>query len=72
MSKHFDTKNKSREELSGSLTEFRTKLVQFEFDRADKKLKDVSQFKKTKKDIARILTAINQQLKSEKVVGSKL
>jgi len=57
--KHFDTKNKSREELSGSLTEFRTKLVQLEFDRADKKLKDVSQFKKIKKDIARILTALH-------------
>jgi len=59
MSKHFDTNNKSREELVGSLTEFRTRLVQLEFDRADKKLKDVSQFKKTKKDIARILTVLH-------------
>ena len=66
--KHFLTNNKSREELAGSLTEFRAKLLQIEFDRADKKLKDVSQFKKTKKDIARILTEINRQLKSEKVV----
>ncbi|MEK7646037.1 MAG: 50S ribosomal protein L29 [Patescibacteria group bacterium] len=57
--KHFDTNNKSREELTGSLTEFRTKLTQLEFDRADKKLKDVSQFKKTKKDIARILTTLH-------------
>ncbi len=56
--KRFDTNNKSREELSSSLTELRTKLVQLEFDRADKKLKDASQFKKTKKDIARILTAL--------------
>ena len=56
--KHFDTNNKSREELSGSLTEFRAKLVQLEFDRADKKLKDASQFKKIKKDVARILTAL--------------
>ena len=59
MSKHFDTNNKSREELVGSFTEFRTRLVQLEFDRADKKLKDVSQFKKTKKDIARILTVLH-------------
>lgn len=56
--KHFDINNKSREELSGSLTELRAKLTQLEFDRADKKLKDVSQFKKTKKDIARILRAL--------------
>jgi len=56
--KHFDTTNKSREELSNSLTELRVKLGQLEFDRADKKLKDVSQFKKTKRDIARILTAL--------------
>jgi len=60
MSKRFDTNNKSREELSGSLTEFRTKLVQLEFDRADKKLKDFSQFKKIKKDVARILTRLQQ------------
>jgi len=57
--KHFDTKNKSREELANSLNEFRTKLVQLEFDRADKKLKDVSQFKKTKRDIARILMTLS-------------
>ncbi|KKS12859.1 MAG: hypothetical protein UU70_C0030G0006 [Candidatus Yanofskybacteria bacterium GW2011_GWA1_41_6] len=47
--KHFDINNKTQQELSSSLAEFRTKLVQLEFDRADKKLKDVSQFKKTKK-----------------------
>ncbi len=56
--KHFDTNNKTQQELASSLAEFRTKLVQLEFDRADKKLKDVSQFKKTKKDIARILTVL--------------
>ncbi|MDP4001464.1 MAG: 50S ribosomal protein L29 [bacterium] len=56
--KHFDINNKTQQELSSSLAEFRTKLVQLEFDRADKKLKDVSQFKKTKKDIARILTVL--------------
>lgn len=61
MSKYFDTNNKSREELTGSLTEFRAKLTQLEFDRADKKLKDASQFHKTKRDIARILTALAGQ-----------
>jgi ribosomal protein L29 len=56
--KRFDTKNKTKEELFGSLTELQAKIVQLQFDRADKKLKDASQFKKTKKDIARILTAL--------------
>lgn len=57
--KRIDTTNKSKEELIASLAEFRAQLVQLEFDRADKKLKDVSQFKKTKKDIARILTTLH-------------
>jgi ribosomal protein L29 len=57
--KHFDTKNKSREELSGSLIELRAKMTQLQFERADKKLKDHSQFKKTKRDIARILLALS-------------
>lgn len=56
--KRIDTKNKSKEELSASLVELRIKLAQLGFDHADKKLKDFSQFKKTKKDIARILTAL--------------
>ena len=59
--KRFDTKNKSREELTNSLTDLRTALSQLAFDRADKKLKDASKFKKTKKDIARILTALHTQ-----------
>ena len=58
--KRFDAQNKSREELSASLTEFQTKLTQLSFDRADKKLKDSSQFKKVKKDVARILTALQK------------
>lgn len=57
--KRFDTNNKSKEELVRTLAEFRAKLVQLEFDRADKKLKDSSQFQKTKKDIARILMSLN-------------
>ena len=59
--KRFDTKNKSREELTNSLTDLRTALSQLAFDHADKKLKDASKFKKTKKDIARILTALHTQ-----------
>lgn len=58
--KRFETNNKSREELLASLGELRAKFTQLGFERADKKLKDSSQFKKIKKDIARILTAINK------------
>ncbi len=57
--KRIDTKNKSREELSASLAELRTNLSQLHFDKADKKLKDSSQFNKIKKDIARVLTALS-------------
>lgn len=56
--KRIDTKNKTREELASALVELRASLTQLHFDKADKKLKDSSQFTKTKKDIARILTAI--------------
>lgn len=56
--KRFETNNKSREELSASLSEMRAKISQLHFDKADKKLKDSSQFKKLKKDIARIMTAL--------------
>jgi ribosomal protein L29 len=57
--KRIDTNNKSRGELQASLRELHTKLTQLSFDQGDKKLKDSSQLKKTKKDIARLLTAYN-------------
>ncbi len=57
--KRIETANKSREELSDMLKELRAKLVRFGFDHAEKKLKDATQLGKTKKDIARILTALN-------------
>lgn len=58
--KRIETINKSKEELSAALNELRSKLGQLHFDHADKKVKDVSIFKKTKKDIARILTALSK------------
>ena len=56
--KRFETKNKSTEELTTALADLRAKFSQLHFDKADKKLKDSSQFKKIKKDVARILTAL--------------
>ncbi|KKT81365.1 MAG: 50S ribosomal protein L29 [Candidatus Yanofskybacteria bacterium RIFCSPHIGHO2_02_FULL_44_12b] len=58
-----ELKQKTGEELSKLLNELRAKLLKFRFELADKKLKDFSVVNKTKKDIARILTAF-KQLKS--------
>ncbi|MDP3697419.1 MAG: 50S ribosomal protein L29 [Candidatus Taylorbacteria bacterium] len=55
--------NRSRDELNQLLADLKAKLLKLNFDLADHKVKDVSQFKKTKKEIARILTVL-KQLKS--------
>jgi len=52
--------NKSKEELSNLLTELKAKLLKLNFDMADNKVKDVSQKRKIKKDIARVLTILNK------------
>lgn len=51
---------KSENELNEMLKELQIKLGKLRFELANKSLKDVSQIKKTKKDIARILTATNK------------
>ena len=56
-----DLQNKSREELNHLLADLKAKLLKLNFDLADNKVKDVSQIKKTKKEIARILTIRNSQ-----------
>ena len=58
MSKRIETDNKSRAELVALVAELNAKLNQLNFDMAEKKLKDSSQLGKTKKDIARLLTAL--------------
>jgi len=40
------------------LADLRSKLLKLNFDLAESKVKDVSQVKKTKKDVARVLTAL--------------
>jgi len=55
--------NQSREELTHMADGLKAKLLKLNFDLADNKVKDFSQLKKIKKDIARILTAM-KQLKS--------
>ncbi|MBX4211307.1 MAG: 50S ribosomal protein L29 [Candidatus Yanofskybacteria bacterium] len=55
-----DLENKSQEELTALVSELRAKLLEFKFDLAEKKLKNVKQLGQTKKDIARILTRLHK------------
>ena len=57
--KRIDT-NKTNEELAGMFKEQKAKLLKLKFELNEKKLKDVSQIKKTKKDIARVMTQLNR------------
>lgn len=59
-----DIQSKSQNELNEMLKELRIKLGKLRFELANKSLKDVSQLKKTKKDIARILTAIKSPMQN--------
>ena len=54
---------KSKNELRKLLDEDREKLRNLRFDLAAAKLKNVQEIKKLKKEIARILTALRQNLK---------
>ncbi len=54
--KKIDLQNKTREELSAMLRDLKTKLLQFNFELGEKRLKDFSRVGKTKREIARILT----------------
>lgn len=55
-----ELRNKTKVELDQMLTELKIKLLKLNFDLADNKVKDISQLKKTKKDIARALTILKQ------------
>jgi len=58
--KKIDLQNKTKEELNTMLNDLKSKLLQFNFELGEKRLKDFSQVKKTKKEIARILTTFNK------------
>lgn len=53
-----DLNNRSMEELTQMAGDLKAKLLKLNFDLADNKVKDFSQLKKVKKDIARIMTAM--------------
>ena len=59
--KRIDTQNKTKDDLNHILKDLKVKLLKLNFDLADNKVKDVSQFKKIKKDIARVLTELKRQ-----------
>lgn len=50
--------NKSRQELQTLEKELREKLLKLNFEKADRKLKDLSQLGQTKRDIARVMTVL--------------
>ncbi|OGN13940.1 MAG: 50S ribosomal protein L29 [Candidatus Yanofskybacteria bacterium RIFCSPHIGHO2_02_FULL_43_22] len=56
-----ELKNKKSNELTTLLQEYKTKLAKLSFELEANTLKDTSQLKKTKKDIARILTLLKNQ-----------
>lgn len=58
--KRIQTNNRTKEELRHELAELRTKLDKLVFDHAEKKLKNTMELRSIKRDIARILTAINK------------
>jgi large subunit ribosomal protein L29 len=60
-----DLKNKNVDELQNILKESHTKLMQLRFDLADKKVKDFSQFTKTKRTIARVMTLLRQGMNTK-------
>jgi len=59
MAKKLNTTDKGKEELTSMYKELKSKLLKLNFDLGASKLKDISQLKKVKKDIARTLTALN-------------
>ncbi len=59
--KKIDLQNKTSEELNTMLNDFKAKLLQFNFELGEKRLKDYSQVGKTKKEIARILTFLKSK-----------
>ena len=58
-----ELRQRPKEELQRILKDSREKLRAFRFDLASGKVKNVREIRMIKKDIARILTILNQNLK---------
>jgi large subunit ribosomal protein L29 len=59
--KYKELQGQTKESLTALLSELRMKLSKLNVELGDKKLKDVSQLSKVKKDIARVLTALQKE-----------
>ena len=57
--KYVDLENRTEAELQNMLNELKVKLGKMRFELANKTLKNVSEVTMVKKDIARVLTALN-------------
>jgi large subunit ribosomal protein L29 len=66
MIKFAELKNLPKAELQKLLAEQRNKLKDLRFNLSFGKVKDISEVRKTKKTIARILTLLNQNNDKEK------
>ena len=66
-----DLQNKSSQELKKILEENQTKLARLSFEKEANTLKDTSQIKKTKKDIARILTFLKVKIRKSEARNPK-
>ncbi|MFH1946985.1 MAG: 50S ribosomal protein L29 [Candidatus Magasanikbacteria bacterium] len=60
-----DLKNKSIKELHELLLEKRNKLRELKFQASEKQLKNVTEIKKVRKVVARILTLLNSSKKQD-------
>lgn len=58
--KSSELKNKGKNELTNMLSEMKAKMAKLSFELEANTLKDTSQIRKAKRDIARILTVINK------------
>ena len=64
MAKTKDLRLKSKEELNQLLTESQKKLRELRFNLASGKVKNVRMIRVIKKDIARILTILNEKIEN--------
>ncbi len=62
-----DLRNKSEEELHSLLQQKREALRQLRFDLVAGKVKNLREIRAIKKDIARILTVINEKRKAKEI-----
>ncbi|PIP23661.1 MAG: 50S ribosomal protein L29 [Candidatus Nealsonbacteria bacterium CG_4_10_14_0_2_um_filter_38_17] len=63
--KILELRQKTEAELQKMVSENRKKMGQFRLDLASGKVKDIREIRNIKKDIARILTIIKEQKKTE-------